>query len=139
MRISDWSSDVCSFDLAVLQCACLPDQQFSRLDLRGHIGQFEGNTLKASNRLTELMAFLRVINGSLQRTFGHAERQGSDGNTPAIEHFHRLFEPFALFPEEVLARHPTVIKDQLRCLRSPHPQLVFLLSMRKPIRSFLNN
>src|SRR3546814_20693478 len=81
MRISDWSSDVCSSDLWRLDAACL-------VDLLGHLeGRFQ---FGAAVLLHELVA-LGLLFG-----FGLREREVEAWRHSAEEHFHALGEDDAL-------------------------------------------
>src|SRR3546814_17671334 len=62
MRISDWSSDVCSSDLEDEQVALLGDGQRVDFDLRG-VGRQEG----LIERGCDLGGLLRLIAGQFQR------------------------------------------------------------------------
>src|SRR3546814_1077394 len=107
MRISDWSSDVCSSDLLGLQ-----------------IGEHEAAVLEIEDRLAERLAFAgifdRVVEGALRRRLG-ADRD----RQPFLRQLaHQIDEALPLFAEAVGDRHADVVEEQLRRIGLVLPDLV---------------
>src|SRR3546814_3682871 len=103
MRISDWSSDVCSSDLLGLQ-----------------IGEHEAAVLEIEDRLAERLAFAgifdRVVEGALRRRLG-ADRD----RQPFLRQLaHQIDEALPLFAEAVGDRHADVVEEQLRRRSEEH-------------------
>src|SRR3546814_3966453 len=85
MRISDWSSDVCSSDLA-----------------GGHVSQRELYALKLEDVPPELPPLVRVAQRFLERTLGKPQRKRRQPDTPGVERPHEVREPFPLDRKSVV-------------------------------------
>ena len=60
------------------------------------------------------------------------ERQGGDGDPPAVQDLHRLDEALPLFTEQVLRRNSAVLEDQRRRVGASHAELVLFLAGADP-------
>jgi hypothetical protein len=55
------------------------------LDLHGHVGEHELNTLEFGHRVAELLALLHIADGVVERALGDAECLGGDGDPGVVE------------------------------------------------------
>src|SRR3546814_2026436 len=100
MRISDWSSDVCSSDL--------------------HIGELQLPDLVRRERAPELLAFARVTPRRFIAEFGRAHRAPADAVARAVEATERTFEPRHMRLQRILADLDPVQDRKSTRLNSSH-------------------
>ncbi len=103
-------------------------QQPRRVQLCRHRRQLELDRLKLTDRLAELPPFGRILHRRIQRPTRNPQAQRRNRDPSAIQHPHRILEALTLHPHQVLRRNQAVLKDQLRRIARPQPQLVFLLA-----------
>ncbi|MNM84025.1 hypothetical protein D3C81_960970 [compost metagenome] len=88
-------------------------QQFGGADLRGHVGQLERHPLIGADRLAELFAVRRPLQGDVQCPLSLANAVGSHhhpaGGKPGIGHFPALAD----FAQHLAGRDPAVIEEHL--------------------------
>src|SRR3546814_10414527 len=104
MRISDWSSDVCSSDLA-------------ERDLGDHVGELHLNKLRRRQRATELLPLQRVGTGGMVAGLGRAHRAPGDAVAGAVEAAERTLQPLHL-GKELLLGHLDRSAEQTSALQS---------------------
>jgi hypothetical protein len=95
----------------VLEPRGAPDHLPSRLDLRGHVRDDEGDALERADRPPELLAFLDVRDGRIERRLGQTDRQGADADAPAVEDREEHLEPVATLAEHVCGRYAAILED----------------------------
>src|SRR5207248_10718831 len=105
----------------------LPGQQARRLDLCRHVGDEEVDALVDRDRLAELDAGLRVLDGVLEGRTRDPHRAGRGPRPGEVERLPRDLESLALLPEAVRGRHPDVLEGERRRIRRPLTELVEVL------------
>src|SRR3546814_5900123 len=95
MRISDWSSDVCSSDLAEV------DPCLRRFDLAFHVGELDADRLVADERLAESLALLRPFGGLGHRDAGVGAAAHRHAEQLAVEVAHDADETGLFLPAQV--------------------------------------
>src|SRR3546814_21193118 len=113
MRISDWSSDVCSSDLA-------------ERDLGDHVGELHLNKLRRRQRATELLPLQRVGTGGMVAGLGRAHRAPGDAVAGAVEAAERTLQPLHI-GKEILCGHLDLVNPDLASDRSAEAELLLPL------------
>src|SRR6266542_2560224 len=85
----------------VLQPRRLVDEVAPGLDLGCHVHELELNRLEARDRLSELLALLRVGVGEVVRALGEADAHRRNRDPPPVEDLEELPEALAARAEEV--------------------------------------
>ena len=81
---------------------CGLQRQHARAGKLGrHVGEHPLNRLVVRNRLTELLALVRVADGLVERRFADSQRLGGDRDPPALERPHREPESLIHLAEDV--------------------------------------
>ena len=120
-----------------------PDQGPSGLDVGRHVGEHESDRLVLDQRAAELLAFLRVLQGELERGPRDAQGHGADDRAGQLEGLERHRRPgmgaFARLrqlrlelldaAEHVLGRDGHVLEDHLGRVRGPDAHLLFLFAL----------
>src|SRR5215470_10717972 len=103
-------------------------EQSRRVDLHGHVGEFELDSLEVEDRLAELFALLRVFQGRFVRALRYAERQRGYRDAPAVQNLHGVDEAAPGLANQVLFWNPAILKDHRGGLRGAHAELVLFLA-----------
>src|SRR5579885_780577 len=91
--------------------------QASQLDLGRHIGEFELDGLEFADRLSKLLAFLRICEGFIQTGLRQTNGKRRDSNTPTIKNLHELLEAIAALAKHVAFRHHAIFKAEWTSIR----------------------
>ncbi|MCY1355806.1 hypothetical protein D9M69_422420 [compost metagenome] len=87
--------------------------QLGGADLRGHVGELEGDALVGADGLAELLAVGGPLQRQVQRALGLADAVGGDhhaaGGEPGVGHFPALVD----FAEDLGGRHAAVVEEDL--------------------------
>src|SRR3546814_19427956 len=102
MRISDWSSDVCSSDLARGEIGELARHH----RLHDHPGDLAGDAREGVDRLAELLALRGVLQRQFQSTLRHADQARRRLDAGRFERRHPLLEALALDAAQHVRRRP---------------------------------
>ncbi len=92
--------------------SCFVHQQTSSLDLRRHVGEVGHDHLVVSDRLSEGLALVGVLERRLVRALGDAQRLGGDADAAVVEGVHGDGEPVADAFDGVFNRHFAVVEHE---------------------------
>ena len=93
-----------------------------------HVGQHELDALEGADRLTELLALLRVPHRGVERGLADAHRLGADRGARAVENPKRDLVALAFFSQAILDRHLTVGEMERGGGRAADPELALELA-----------
>src|SRR5260370_28812845 len=96
-------------------------------DLRRHVRENELDSLKARDRLAELVSVASVGERIVECAFGNAQRLSPDAWPRTVEHRERELEARPFFAEPVGGGDLDVVEHQLRGGRTANSQLVLQL------------
>ena len=114
------------------------DQQARGVDLDGHVGQHELQTLEGRDGLPELLPFLRIAGGGIQRRLGDPDRGGAGHGPGVVEGAHRDLEALTLGPQTVFDRHLTVLQMEGHGRRRTDTHLPLFFPDGKPLEAGLD-
>src|SRR5271169_4900409 len=98
-----------------------------RLDLDVHVGQHRLHHLERPDRLAELLAGLRVVEGEFERALADAEADRGDHRAFEIESAHHDRHAAVLHADEIFGRNAAILEHQLRRLTAAIAHLLELL------------
>src|SRR5262245_23030671 len=103
-------------------------EQSRGVDLHGHVGEFELDSLEVEYRLAKLFALLRVFQGRFVGALRYAERQRCYRDAPAVQNLHGVDEAAPGLADQILLGNPAILEDHRGGLRGAHAELVLLLA-----------
>ena len=101
------------FPLGVLQERRPVDERPGRIQLGGHVGQFELGPLEADDRTAELHPLLRIAQGCVEGRLGDTQGGGADGDAEDVQRPQGNAHPVTHVPQEVFAGHEAILELQL--------------------------
>src|SRR5262249_11512892 len=125
---------LCRLALIIFHPGRAHGEKARRVDLRGHVGELELDSLELEDRLTELSSLLRVFQRRFISALGDTQGQRGDRDAPSVQNLHGVDEASPDFSEQVLLGNPAILEDDRSGLRSAHPELVLLLAGVETIR-----
>src|SRR5450756_2036846 len=109
-----------------------------RIGRDGHVHEHPLDRLPVGDRLAEGDPRLGLLGRERDELLDGAQRAGSHGEAPLIEHLHRDLEPFALAPEQVLSGDLAVLEHQLDRVRAAQAHLLLDRAHRHAGESLLD-
>ena len=105
----------------ILQIGRAVHQQAGGLDSRRHIREFPLDGLERRDRLAELPTLSDIGASDFVRTLGEAHGERGDANAARVANLQRVDQALALFAQQLIGLHLTVLKDHLCGIARPHP------------------
>src|SRR5664280_2685336 len=96
----------------VLQPCRLVGQVVGVLDRHGEVGELECQSLEATDRASEGMALLGVVDGVLQACPRAPQRERRDRDPAVVEDREEVAEPVSGLAEQVGLGHPTAVEEE---------------------------
>jgi len=103
-------------------------EQAGSFNRNRHVGQHPLQSLIGGDGLAELLAFLGVGDGRLQRGPGNADSLRGHADAAAVQNLHGDSETFAFLAQHVFRRNHAVFVDDFRGLRTADAHLVLFLA-----------
>ena len=115
------------------------DHEPGHIDLGGHVRQLELNRLVRGQRLAKGLAFLGVPERHVQTRLGQRQAERGDRNPAALQGLEKGPEAGAVLAQQILARHPHVLKHLLAGIDRMPADLLVRLADRIAGRVFGND